>query len=36
LPPVNVCMAVLASLSYICENWLHVALDASDCLVHAA
>jgi hypothetical protein len=36
LPPVNVRVAVLASLSYICENWLHVALDASDSLVHAA
>jgi hypothetical protein len=36
LPPVNVRVAVLASLSYICENWLDVALDASDPLVHAA
>jgi len=32
----NVRVAVLASLSHICENRLHVALDASDPLVHAA
>ena len=32
----DVRVTVLAPLPYICENWLHVALDASDRLVHAA
>ena len=30
LAPMNVRVAVLASLSHICEHWLDVALDASD------
>lgn len=36
LPLVNIRMAVLASLSYICEHWLDVALGAIDRLVQAA
>ena len=32
----NVRVTVLAALSYVCEHWLDVALDASDGLVHAA
>jgi hypothetical protein len=36
LPFVNVRMAVLASLSYIGEHWLYVALGAIDRLVQAA
>ncbi len=33
---VNVRVAILASLSYICEHWLDVALGAIDRLVQAA
>jgi hypothetical protein len=36
LPLVNIRMAVLAALSYICEYWLDVALGAIDRLVQAA
>jgi hypothetical protein len=36
LATMNVRVTVLASLSYVCEHWLDVALDASDGLVHAA
>ena len=36
LPLVNVRMAVLAPLSYVCEHWLDVALGAIDRLVQAA
>src|ERR1700726_4930896 len=36
LPPVNIRVAVLASLSDICEHWLDVALGAVHRLVHAA
>ena|SRR5208283_924036 len=36
LPPVNVCVAVLAPLSNVGENRLDVTLDAGDRLVHAA